>query len=76
VIFTVLASLFTPRKIAARDSSPRVICFAIILSLPAAIPDFGAAKEIKCQNHDRGHQQQVNQAGGYKTTIKTHQPEQ
>ena len=30
VIFTVSASLFTPRKIAARDCSPRVIFFAII----------------------------------------------
>jgi len=30
VIFTVSASLFTPRNIAARDRSPVVICFAII----------------------------------------------
>ena len=32
--------------------------------------------EIKRQNDDRGHQQEMNQASGYKATIKSNQPEQ
>ena len=34
------------------------------------------SQEVKCQNHDRCYQQYVNQASGYKATIKSNQPEQ
>jgi len=78
VIFTVSASLLTPRKIAARDCSPTIICFAIIfVSNPEpGLSRLSVLKEIKCKNYCRCYQQEMNQAGGDKATIKSNQPEQ
>jgi hypothetical protein len=69
----VSASLFTPRKIAARDCSPMVICFAIIfVSTPEpGLSRVSVLKEIKCKDYRRCYQQEMNQAGGDKATIKS-----
>src|SRR6185369_1058073 len=71
VIFTVSASLFTPRRIAARECAPKVICFAIILLCRVATP-----KKIQSKNDDRCYKQQVNQAVSNKASIKPDQPQQ
>src|SRR5690349_24465597 len=76
VIFTVSASLFTPRKIAARECSPKVICFAISLLVPRALCRVAAPEKVERKNDDRCYKQQVNQAVGNKASIKPNQPQQ
>jgi hypothetical protein len=44
---------------------------AVALCRISALP-----QEIKYKNHDRCYQQQVNQAGGDKASIKSKQPQQ
>jgi hypothetical protein len=77
VIFTVSASLFTPRRIAARECSPKVICFAITFACFLDLCRVSAPLEkVQSKNNDRCYQQQVNQAASNKASIKPNQPQQ
>jgi len=55
-----------------------IICFAIIFvsTLEPGLGRISVLKEINCKNYCRCYQQEMNQAGGDKATIKSNQPEQ
>src|SRR5262245_5254572 len=76
VIFNVSASLFTPRRIAARECSPKVICFAITFACSPGLCRVSAPEKVQRKNDNRCYQQQVDQAVGDKATIKPNQPKQ
>src|ERR1041384_8359670 len=76
VIFTVSASLFTPRRIAARECSPKVICFAIPVVCSPGLCRITLPDKVQHKNDNRSYKQKVNQAASDKATIKPNQPEQ
>src|SRR6476661_5559582 len=76
VIFTVSASLFTPRRIAARECPPKVICFAIIFVCSRGLRRVAAPEKVQRKNDDCCYQQQVNHTIGDKAAIKPNQPQQ
>src|SRR5690349_19976275 len=76
VVVTVSASLFTPRRIAARACPPNVICFAITFTCSSRLCWVSAPQKVQSKNVDRCYEQQVNQAVSNKASIKPNQPQQ
>src|ERR1044071_6059440 len=76
VTFTVSASLFTPRRIAARECPPKVICFAIIFTCSSRLCRISTPEKVQSKNDDCCYKQQVNQAVSNKASVKPDQPQQ